>query len=498
MLFLIAIVVAVLFSWFCAEPLRKHPVPFYIVGTVVSVLMIILNQKHVQTTAFTSTYIIGLFNRGTLAAALWCVVAWIGALPDGAKEIRKRLLPARGELSIFAALITLSHAVVYGISYVKRLFSGRPGETDFILTCIICLILMLIMIPLTIISFKAIRKKMKGKTWKNIQRAAYVFYALIYVHIMVILLPRAHQGREGVMLSILVYTVVFAGYAVFRIRKEIIRKKKPQSTAAMNGVCAAALILVTGIMGISSRATEVPAVTAEKPIPAETTVSTAPAATSVTETKTETETIPASEMKQTPETTSETKTISETETVPETSVPVTSETNPESLPETQAVSETKKSAETSAVSEIIATEAAVQETDAPSIQTEQPAPQEEPPAQEEQNIPQEEQPVQEETPAPEPETEQANTIYNDGTYSVTKFGYDSDVVITVTIENDVITDVTASCQESDMYYFDVAYPVLKSAILAAQSPDVDAVSGSTYSSNAIRDGVREALNQARK
>ncbi|MBR1529272.1 MAG: leucine-rich repeat protein [Oscillospiraceae bacterium] len=89
-------------------------------------------------------------------------------------------------------------------------------------------------------------------------------------------------------------------------------------------------------------------------------------------------------------------------------------------------------------------------------------------------------------------------IYNDGIYTVTKFGYDSDVTIVVTIKNDVITDITASCNESDMYYFDTAYPILKNSILVAQSPDVDAVSGATFSSDAIRDGVREALNQAKK
>ncbi len=490
MLFLIAIIVAGLFSWLCADSLRKHPVPFYIAGTVLSVVMIILNQKHVQTTEFTNTYIIGLFNRGALAAALWCVVAWIGALPDGAKEIRKRLLPARGELSIFAALITLSHAVVYGISYVKRLFSGRPGDTDFILTCIICLVLMLIMIPLTVISFKAIRKKIKGKTWKNLQRAAYVFYALIYLHIMVILIPRARQGREGVMLSILVYTVVFVGYAVFRIRKEIIRKKKPQNTAAMNGVCAAVFVFITSMMGISSRATEAPAVTAEKTTPAETSVSTAVPVT-------ETETVSVSETELLTESASETETIAETESVPEESAPGTSESESESVSESQTASETEKPSETSAVSETSVTETAVQET-ASAETPEEPVLQEEAPVQEEQPVQQEENPVQEEAPAPEPEPEPVNTIYNDGTYSVTKFGYDSDVYITVTIENDVIVDVTASCEESDMYYFDVAYPVLKSAILASQSPDVDAVSGSTYSSDAIRDGVREALSQARK
>ncbi|MBR1555301.1 MAG: ferric reductase-like transmembrane domain-containing protein, partial [Oscillospiraceae bacterium] len=363
MLFLIAMLVAGLFSYFCADTLRKHPVPFYVAGTILSVVMILLNQMHVQFTPVFNTYVIGLFNRGALAAALWCVVAWVGALPDEMKEIRKKLLPARGELSIFAALITLSHAVVYGISYVKRLFSGRSPEADFILTCVICLALMLIMIPLTVISFKTIRKKMNGKTWKNIQRAAYVFYALIYLHIMVILIPRAQQGREGVLLSVLVYTVVFAGYAVCRIRKVFIKKKRPESKAALNGICAAVLVLITGGIGISSRAANVPAETAERTVPAETSVS-AETSVQTSETTVSKETEAVQESEKIAETENESvsgsETISETETIAETG---TSETAPaESSAETQKVSETQASSAETAVQETTAVqEEAVQE-----------------------------------------------------------------------------------------------------------------------------------------
>ncbi|MDE5792708.1 MAG: FMN-binding protein, partial [Oscillospiraceae bacterium] len=99
----------------------------------------------------------------------------------------------------------------------------------------------------------------------------------------------------------------------------------------------------------------------------------------------------------------------------------------------------------------------------------------------------------------EPETEPpVNTIYNDGVYTAEEFGYDSMVTITITIENDIITDMTATCNESDMYYFEEAYPVIKNRILNSQTPEVDTVSGSTYSSNAIITGVQKALESARK
>ena len=524
MLFLIALIIAVLFAWFCAEPLRKHPVPFYIGGAVISAVMIIIGLTHVRFSDFMNNYVIALFNKGAIAAALWCVIAWIGALPDEAKEARKRLLPSRGELSIFSAVMTVCHAVNYGVTYIKRLTSGRPGTSDFIATCIICLILMLIMIPLTVISFKSIRKKIKGKTWKNIQRAAYVFYALIYAHVMVFKIPAARQGREGALLSVLIYTLVFVGYAVFRIRKAFIKAKKPENKAVLNGICAAAFVLITGSFGLASRASAAPVQTAETTG----TVSTVPVQ-AVTEAETEV---------QTEETLAETSADKESEPTSEneeTEISDTSETSEitETSSETEKNSEsaetsantekatektTEKSVETEAPStaanpaptEAAATEIAVEESPETTPPADESSPAEdnstpennplaEEPVTEPEIIETEPEPVTEPEPETEPETEPpANTIYNDGTYNVTKFGYDSDVNITVTIENDVITDITASCNESDMYYFESAWPILKQAILSAQSPDVDAVSGSTYSSDAIRDGVREALASARK
>ena len=258
MLFLIAVAIAVLFSWCCAEPLRKYPIPFYIAGTLLSAIILILNQMHIQFSAFVNTYVIGLFQKGILPAALWCVVAWIGAIPDELKEIRKKLIPSRGELSVFTALLTLSHAVIYSISYLQRLLNGRTDGNDFILTCLCCLALMLLTIPLTVMSFKTVRKKINGKTWKNLQKSAYLFYALIYLHIMIILIPKARSGREVLMLDIILYTIVFAGYAICRIRKAVIRKNKTQKMVLLNSACTFVFLLFTGTIGISSRAVNVP------------------------------------------------------------------------------------------------------------------------------------------------------------------------------------------------------------------------------------------------
>lgn len=74
-----------------------------------------------------------------------------------------------------------------------------------------------IMIPLFITSFKSVRRKMSAKNWKKLQRAAYVFYALIYVHIMLLSVPMYMRGITTYMANIIVYTAVFGAYGVMRV-----------------------------------------------------------------------------------------------------------------------------------------------------------------------------------------------------------------------------------------------------------------------------------------
>lgn len=91
----------------------------------------------------------------------------------------------------------------------------------------------------------------------------------------------------------------------------------------------------------------------------------------------------------------------------------------------------------------------------------------------------------------------AQSVYKDGTYSGTAYGYDGDITVTITIENDVITAIDASSAEEDLWYFEQAESPVVSAILDSQSTSVDAVSGATYSSKGIMKAVENALAQAK-
>ena len=107
--------------------------------------------------------------------------------------------------------------------------------------------------------------------------------------------------------------------------------------------------------------------------------------------------------------------------------------------------------------------------------------------------------VPETVPDAPPETEPpaAMSVYRDGTYQASAYGYDGEVHVTVTIQNDMIVDIQAYTDESDDWYFGTAKNHVITQILNRQETQVDAQSGATYSSDAIMAAVQRALNDAK-
>lgn len=89
---------------------------------------------------------------------------------------------------------------------------------------------------------------MKAKKWKQIQRFAYLFYALLYLHIMLLFIPLAKDGKDGYYFSVIVYTAIFLGYAIFRIRKWYFLKKKPEHRREFTSICFGVFLAVMVII----------------------------------------------------------------------------------------------------------------------------------------------------------------------------------------------------------------------------------------------------------
>lgn len=462
MLFIIALALTLCLVYFGDKVLKKQPVPFYITGIVITVAVVIISQTDVMRTLpeFVRNYVIGIFSKGSFAAALWCVVMWAGAFPNGSAPVKK-IMPIRGELSILASAVTLSHIVTYGIQYIKTLSNniklGRSFTTEFILTCITVIILTFIMLPLAIMSFKKIRKKMNPKTWKNIQRFAYIFYALIYVHILTLYIPQAQRGMTDKYISIIAYSVVFIGYAAMRIRKAVLKKNTDKSVVS-GIVCGIAAAVCVGASAILSygKAPERKVNDIKTMAISENTTVTSTVTTESDDIITITTTVSV-ESTRTLSTGTGTTYTSDTSTITGT---------------TESAGET--------------TEETTDETVTTPVEDEQSEP--------EQNEESEPKQSQEEIPE-EPPTE-PEYIYNNGTYTGTAYGYAGDITVTITIENDVITDIQAYVDGDDPEYYDGAMFYILPQIQQSLSADVDAYSGATYSSQGLMDAARNALSQA--
>lgn len=219
MLLIISLIIVFLFIYFLKDSLKKHAGIYYIGAAVISIAVFLIGFLPMP--LFVKNNILGIFAKGSLGTAMFVAVMYAGALPKGSKLIAP-LMKIRGELSITAAILVLCHNFTYGITYFKMLFIKPEALSATQLTAaIISLVLIIIMIVLTVTSFQAVRKKMQAKKWKQLQRTAYVFYGLMYVHIMLINIPYARLGLGMYIANVVIYSIVFLGYAAMRIAKAV-------------------------------------------------------------------------------------------------------------------------------------------------------------------------------------------------------------------------------------------------------------------------------------
>lgn len=107
-------------------------------------------------------------------------------------------------------------------------------------------------------------------------------------------------------------------------------------------------------------------------------------------------------------------------------------------------------------------------------------------------------PPKQEVPEEPPVVEEfvAPSTYRDGIYTGTARGFGGDITVQVTITDDTITDISiVSAEGETRSYFTKARYVI-SAMLTVGTPEVDTISGATYSSTGIINAVKSALMKA--
>ena len=479
MLLIIGLLISLLLTFGCSKLIKKNPVVFYILSAALSIAATLTAEFSLSLPDFFNNYILALFTKSIIAAALWIIVMWTGALKNGSFLIKK-LMPVRGELSIIAFILTLCHVIVYGQIYLTRLiFHYDTMQLPTLLMTVLSVLMVVIMLPLSIISFKKIRKKINPKAWKKVQKFAYLFYALIYIHILMLDIPKAQSGNKEYIFNVMAYSIIFVSYAICRIRKYLLIRKKIQKKVLLNTVLS--VIGAVSVCGIAF---------CIRPIPHNVVEARPEKIAAASEYVTELSSVKKASSVITTQPPTQITTVLTTESF--------TEKTTKKLYKKAAVSATQAPAKAPVQqSEQITaspTQSIYYQTNENPVVTETP--------QENNYVP-----VQQEMPQtiPVPATEtfaptepEKIYIYNDGTYTATAFGYDGDITVTVTVKNDIITDIKGTTAESDDYYFSMAKKDVFRQILDRQQPNVDACSGATYSSKAIMQAVQKALDSAKK
>lgn len=89
----------------------------------------------------------------------------------------------------------------------------------------------------------------------------------------------------------------------------------------------------------------------------------------------------------------------------------------------------------------------------------------------------------------------SEAVLMDGSYEGTGQGRNGDIVLRVSLQAQAITDIEVVSQDETPRFWEKAVALL-SQIIAANSPEVDAISGATKSSEGIKAAVRDALAKA--
>lgn len=480
MVLIISLILAILFTIFCDKALKKHSSIFYIIATILSIFTVFISIFNTQTLPlWINKYILSIFTKSGFASALWIIVMWAGALKNGSKAIKK-IMPIRGELSIIAAILTLGHNIGYGKTYFVRLFTlPQTIPTNYLAAAIVSLTMICIMVPLTIISFSKIRKKIKPKKWKAVQRFAYLFYTLMYIHILLLYIPMAKKSYNmEAYLNVLLYSAIFVSYFCFRIRKYFVAKKKLNLNKKINILMFFIMAILMVIISILSLPVHKVNNTLKVTETSNNTLN-----TNSTEKSTNTNSNTNSNIENTFETTN-TENTNNTQTTVISTIQVTTNATENQIYETQSSTEEKHEAETDNTTNITLENNDKTDNDVTNNTNNY-------------NTNNNKNNNVNDNYTSETVNE-PNYIYNNGTYVAKAYGYDGDIEIIITIENDKIKNITGSSSESDTWYFENAKNKIFNEILNTQQTDVDAYSGATFSSNAIISAVKDALNSAKK
>ncbi|WP_080797374.1 ferric reductase-like transmembrane domain-containing protein [Arabiibacter massiliensis] len=209
------------------NPLKACPMAFYALSVAVDAAFVAGTAFGMPREVWSMFFI--LIQKCLLPLALFVVVMYIGVLPRESRPYAW-LKPVRAELSIVAWILSLGHMAVYLASYLPRILAGGPFNVNVTVSFAVAAVLLVLLLLLGVTSFNFVKKRMRTESWKKLQRLAYPFFALTYVHLLLMLAPSALRGGIAAEASVAVYSIVFIGYFVLRPVRAALDRRARRAT----------------------------------------------------------------------------------------------------------------------------------------------------------------------------------------------------------------------------------------------------------------------------
>ena len=248
MIVILTLICSLAFFHFFGKALKKKPAVLYGICILLSLVSIFYPRE--GGLPFLDFFFKKIMQRGVLAGSLFIWVMLAPVLPKSFSG-RKTIYLLRGEMAICASLITLAHNLAFGGKYFGALFFGQGHISLMELhAAIVSCLMILLLIPLTVTSFQAVRRKMQGKTWKKLQNWSYLFYLLLYLHIFFIYQGALIRGKGDYFFTLMLYSFIFGFYGFLRIRQYRMQKegkeKKTFPLLRIGGILPIVCIFLSG------------------------------------------------------------------------------------------------------------------------------------------------------------------------------------------------------------------------------------------------------------
>lgn len=229
MIFISTFILVTFLALFFTESIKKRYYFYYSIASIIAIITSIYEILRITSNAKLDGFILTLEKssiRGLISISFFILVMYVGAL-NSKWSITKKLRSIRAELAILGSIMILPHGVIYFVRFLilklPKILSDGTFPLLYFIYIGVGMIGFIIMISLFITSLKKVRSKMKVQQWKKLQRLAYLFYFLSYIHILFILL----NEKEIDWLRLSTYTVIFVIYMSLRLLKyNEIRKLK--------------------------------------------------------------------------------------------------------------------------------------------------------------------------------------------------------------------------------------------------------------------------------